>query len=517
MLKLKNLGVKGDIMKLNKIIFLFFFLLTIISCGGSSVGTSASNPSSTAFPQGLVVASPVELESSTSSSTLIKGLTKSGLSSVQSTASEVAAEEINAILDGDEIGDCDWDPTPLLDLPDDATCYGTRVLYENHPDYNASDPGNTKDGQLPPGDVGIWTETTPEGEACAPAEINARMQGIKGKTTTALKAFASMLCVANVNNVTLSTNGDVDLTDEMNATIENVSFESATLIHDNSSGEDVYSYDLVFSFENNTETHEATLSMTHTPGETPDTLFSGYFSYTVNATMDMGNCPAEEVTYAGSVDYDRDEPSMIKFRADDSIYCDHDAQAVQESGLLNPADTYDATSNPDGWGNNFTTIIGNQSVDGTGGTYTMSWQAGFGDDHSRTFNFDVDKNSETNLLTGTAYFGFGAQVQSDSYDGSIEGMICNWAGPGQGEDIHDPVGFVQFQEIEESEGGILVSTVSNIQYSPTQDCEYNGGDFRYDQDGDETIEQEEITDIGNGIANELLPIDEMSFTLPVMP
>ena len=85
--------------------------------------------------------------------------------------------------------------------------------------------------------------------------------------------------------------------------------------------------------------------------------------------------------------------------------------------------------------------------------------------------------------TGDAYFGFGKTVGTT--DGEIDGMICNWAGPGNN---HDPLPYAQHQPIkfDATVKGFIVGTAgSEITFAPTSNCIYeNTGSFWYDRDLD---------------------------------
>ncbi len=487
------------------------------SGGGNNVGTSASNPSSTAFPQGLTISSPLDTEEE---SILIRALTSG---TAAATASETIEEEIAAVLEGDSLEDCGFDVQNILETPSDATCYGPTVDYENHPDYNPADPENSPDGELPPGDLGIWRETEDGTEACAAASLNARLNGIQQKTRTALMTFASMICVSNVKGVDLPENSSSDLTDEMNdMSVTNemgIEFESVTLTHDNSSGKDEYSYNVSFSFTDpDGDSHDAILQMTHRPEADLVTSYTGRFSYAFDTTESTaGNCPSIEMTAAGSVLYDQGDESNKQVQAMDGTFCGFDADAVGSNGLVDPNDSYNATTNPDGWANNFTILIANMDEGGMG-NYSMAWQAGYMDDKSRVFNIVLSQN-DNSVREATAYFGFGAPVNDDDFDGSIDGFICNWAGPGQNEDFsHTPLDFMQRQTmVDDGAGGPFEPVTSDIAYAPTSDCEYAGGDFEYDLDGDGTIEIDETTDSADGIDNKLADLSELDFTLPTAP
>ena len=150
--------------------------------------------------------------------------------------------------------------------------------------------------------------------------------------------------------------------------------------------------------------------------------------------------------------------------------------------LLDPSVVYDAMSSPLGWADNFSILAGKFDPATMQGDYVYTWQAGKGDSHSRTFQMHVNADA----ATGDAYFGFGKTVGTT--DGEIDGMICNWAGPGNN---HDPLPYAQHQPIQFDavKGFIVGAAGSKITFAPTTSCIYqNTGTFWYDRnlDGENT-------------------------------
>jgi hypothetical protein len=82
----------------------------------------------------------------------------------------------------------------------------------------------------------------------------------------------------------------------------------------------------------------------------------------------------------------------------------------------------------DGWANNFSIFRADFNPVNNAGTYAYSWQAGAGDSHSRVLNVGI---AGPDALQGDAWFGFGQSLLSGAeLAGTINGFICNWAGPG---------------------------------------------------------------------------------------
>jgi len=457
-------------------------LVSLIGCGGN-VGTSASNPStsSTTFPRGLAVASPFELISASGGSSIIRALALE------------EGEEIEDALSGD---DCD----PGLDLsafatnPTDADCYGPTVSYVDHPDG-----GLPNDGDLPHGDVGIWSATNEEtGEACSAAQLTARMEGAKAKTDAAKKLWAAALCVGETAGSVDDTNMNAMATDKgLDLTFSDVT--------ETKSGDN---YALSMTVSDSTISVDLVLSHN---GD--DEVYDGRVAYAVNTTSDSGNCQAltgsTDVTIAGAAGYSRDADGLNLVSHQDAIFCGADADAVDEATISISADDKYSESNVDGWGATFE-IFNAEYNDSLEGSYVYAWQAGANDDNARILNISLEQVVAG--MQGQAYFGYGLPVDDDAFDGSIGGFICNWAGPGND---HTLVDSVQSQTITIDTEGNSEATASSIQYAPTVACSYDGGaGFQYDLDGDGTIDADEIADEDDGIESELADIADMVFTLP---
>lgn len=103
----------------------------------------------------------------------------------------------------------------FLKTPVNAGCYGPSVLYQGHPDASPPVSGIF---QLPSGDVGIWNAVDSATDwACAPAQLDARMDGVAMRSNTSLMTLASLINVANSAGKPMPSAGaTLDLTIEMN-------------------------------------------------------------------------------------------------------------------------------------------------------------------------------------------------------------------------------------------------------------------------------------------------------------
>lgn len=494
----------------------------ITNCGSQSgAGTRVGNPptvsTASAFPAGLAIASPLESSDSLPSAPALSRYT----TTENRSAYEEAVDRISAILEGESLTACNFDPSQLLQLSASAECYGPNVAYSGHPDAL---PGQSASGTLPPGDLGLWSEYDEQTEqACAATQLNMRMRGMQFKTQSSLESLASLLCVASNNNIELPESGSVDLTNEMAEMSESneieADFESAELsITTNEDGTVSYGYELNFSFTDNNGAHDVIVRMTHV-ALTDEGDYKGRFSYVVeDADVVQNNCPDDGLTHAGSILYTKSADDDVDILGNEGSFCGRDIDPVQSDGLIDPSDTYDPASNTDGWGLNFSTVIANFSAETRAGNYSLVWQAGPQDDNTRAFNVGLEASAATGLLSGTAFFGYGDPIFETN--GSIDGFICNWAGPGGSHTMQD---FVQRQGLEEASDGLFdsVSTDLAIGYAPTNSCDYDGlGTFSYDLDP--AMNTTDMSDPAVAVANDLLDLTdttftEAGFTLPTAP
>ena len=503
----------------------------LVGCNSaSSDSTTSSSSDSMQFPSSLAVASPTSLEDSSSASESV-----SALLSASSSAGDVrfassggsayvpsytlALAEITSLLSGTTPSSCTFDPEDFLVQDTDADCFGPQVAFENHPDASGSEP---TDGTLPSGDVGLWTETdATTGNACAADQLDARMRGMEAKSNASLKSLASLICTATLNGIAApdASTPTVDLTTEMNAIgVADTTFTLAEATYDSSTG--AYGYNLEFNYAPGSDSHDIVVNMEHTPTTSSD-VYTGQISYLVNDTFTGGNCPSNDVTLNGSLQYDSASSTEMALEVRTAQFCEHDSDGRNSSNLVDPSEKYDSSSNPTGWGNNFGILTAEFDPTALDGSFAYSWQAGPNDSNARIFNIQV----ENTATTAIAYYGYGDDIAST--DGSIEGFICNWAGPGAD---HTLIESAQYQELSfDTTTGIINADVSNIEYAPVVDCETDGTGsviFDLDIDGDLTDEDPAIaivddlavgSDIdgdGNSTIEEV--IDDSGFTLPSM-
>jgi len=144
---------------------------------------------------------------------------------------------------------------------------------------------------------------------------------------------------------------------------------------------------------------------------------------------------------------------------------------------------YKKSGNATGWADNFNAARFSFDVDSLAGNYAYIWQAGKQDPRSRRFSFKVDV--EGSATTANAYYGYGPSVYTEDSecaefsDYLIDGMVCNWTGPGgflsktpeERDAIVQP--YVQRQTLE-LVSDVWTVTDEQIKYPPTNACTCTG-------------------------------------------
>lgn len=410
-----------------------------------------------------------------------------------------------------------FDAQQFLQLATDADCYGPQLKYSGHPDYDVSMMGQSPDGNLPTGDLLLWQSTDSNGDACAVAQLNAQLKGASAQTKMALISMASMVQVIDDNSLSLPAQGEtLDLTSEFaSAAPSTISVSNADLIQTDDSQ---WHYLLEFAYTDSSDSssHSIKVALYHDPGSDSE-HYTGVLNYYATGTLarspeDAGDFPGgncndagDAATLNGSLAYNRVGDDM-QVQSRTAILCG----ATSEGFVLSSSaadyrqveadNAYSSGSNPDGWSENFSIFAGDYSLTDFAGSYAYVWQAGSGDSHSRTFNIGV--NSATAATDGEAYAGFGKQVHQT--EGEIDGMICNWAGPGNS---HTPSANNQrqFFDYNASTGNYEVAG-EDIAYLPVVGCELADGDSI-------TID----TDLDNDLADETAyNTSDNTFTLDLM-
>lgn len=543
-------------------IFLGFMLL---NCGGSGAGTTSSDGSSdgssdtgssssanvlaTAYPSDLVVAS---LTASTGASASVSAKF-AAVEDQASTATVESAmekkERIDTLLNATDeasfqeaVGEIK-DKVNIMATFGGPKCYGPSLNYTNHPDASG---GQSADGTLPSGDLGIWSVTEEStGEACVAAKLNNLIGQFEALVNIGTESVAVALGAANLEGSIsdLPAEGEsIDLT-EVTATVleENeVPIDVASLTvsrnaEDSAAGYPVFvtnvSGNITSSATNvpadpdgNGPTQETAVTggqsafvteLTHIPmGESDgeslnNETYCGRMLQSVSTSADVVQVPvncegAEGMTLCTRVDYCKTAATEITYHLRTAGFCGLEASC----GDVDPADKA-VNGNAEGWSNNFFyTVCNVNPLDGTGDC-TQAWQAGAMDNNTRVLNVTVAAGGDT----GCGYFGYGPDVAASTGVGSIDGMICNWAGPGNSHALSDKA---QRQCFSRDASGIFVSDDANlaILYAPTNSCDKSASDaFAYSLLDDAAVGVGASVDV----ANELIDLGDVVFEMPELP
>lgn len=511
--------------------------LILAACGSS--GSSGSSTSSTtssvsdAVPSDVVLASPTASTSGSSSLSAGKSVDKvlAGDATGQTYEEKKAAAE--ALHAG--TGECGF--TPSLTIPTPPECYGPEIDTANHAD------GTFTQRYLPIRDVGFWNQN--EGtQACAAAQMNFLIDAVSTRVDTMINMFNNMVCVGKKAGLALPAVGattDFKTALGEKSTINGITVNTATIerLADDSDGNPVYKSTVNVTIG----TRTATAILKHI--KTGTGTYKGKLSMTMtnDSAMSMGggnNCGSSTGTVnAGVVSYVKSSATSVVYEMNFAEFCGSTANPLNSSNNISRTDAYDASTNPDGWGNDWNYALFNLNPSNGTGTVAYAWQAGSGDGRTRVLNATVTEASDGSA-SGTAYYGFGPNVNGTDALGSIEGFICSWVGP-NGAVNSTPrthaalialtpakeINFVQKQILARAVGGTEFTTTdadSDIEYAPTTGCNKISGKesftFRAVRNQVRTPlnHSNDITDT-TLVTHELVNISDITgnFTLPTAP
>ena len=473
------------------------FTLLFTGCSPKKSEESSSSSSSTseflsAMPGNLAVSSNTASGSSVSSRTL--GRTAQAVSDTTDPVSQNdKVTRLQAVLNSTSLDECHKAIPKTMKYSGGSyvDCYGPELAYVNHPNYNGGSGFSADNQTLPTGDLGIWTAYNDNStqEACAAGQMNLLMEKTSKKIDLAMGISAMMVCAAKNDNLTLPAVGAsaLDVTDSLNKTEMDdrggMSITTATLERDNlTSGDTLWTSSLAGSFTPTGGTAQAfSITLKHVPTtdniSTISTVGEGLIQmYQTGLSETDMNCGSNTLSIANSVLY-KNTSDNLSYRAIRAKFAStiSDASNFYESdGEVRKQNKNDDTTN--GWCADYNVVVAN--VDSSGfGKVSYAWQAGPGDGYTRTFNIKTDNTSGT--LTGDAYFGFNPNPDnssgSDDYRStSIDRMICNWAGPGNGPTSKAGVSKLQRQQLEyDSTNYVWKSSSDNITFAPTDNCSFD--------------------------------------------
>jgi hypothetical protein len=226
--------------------------LPVVRSGGESADVVWSR----IFPVDLAVASPLHMENVVNAAA-VNGSWATGYA--------IATAEIYSVLTGATAVTTVFDAAGLLMAGVDANCYGPTLQYRNHPDGGG---GGT--GELPHGDLGIWQEMDSTGDACAAAQINARLNGAEQQSQASLLLMAALIDAATDAGLSLPVTGGVlDVTAAISAAgIPHVTFTLATISYDVTTGTWTYYAEFTYTDPADGSVHPMVVSLDYTPDAT---------------------------------------------------------------------------------------------------------------------------------------------------------------------------------------------------------------------------------------------------------
>jgi hypothetical protein len=435
------------------------------------------------FPGAVSVASPLKGSSAPTTAARLRSVFPEWLvptahaAGTYGSAFAESTKRIAGVLDGTVAVTSAFDPNAFGRKLQLTQCYGPTMSYMNHPDGPS---GNS--GQLPQGDLGLWSETEgTTGEACAAAELNALLASDSAHAHAALVGLAAMVRV--IGGALPAAGATTSALAGMNALrIPGVTITTANLSLDATSK--TWSYALDFSAPGS---KDVTVRLEHTPGASAN-VYAGKYQVSVAGEPPFPNCTTASTVDSLSASYDRSSASSLVLASRRGTYCATSLAGLPSAllgtdGLLDPSVKWPATAS--GWGGNFGRF--GASFDPTSdtlkGDYAYAWQAGPQDAHARLFNIRINGTS----ADGEAFYGYGDDIGTT--DGTLKGLICNWAGPGGTRRLETSYAQRQFVAFDAASGlWRQPAGGSDIRYAPTNDCTYTnatrsgGATFWYDRD-----------------------------------
>lgn len=474
-----------------------------------SAGNSVSARES--FPTGLVVAAPTELGSASAmaAATTARALAMPlGAGAGRAELTDMAAR-IEAVLAGDSsvslAGLLDF--AGLFQQGSNAGCYGPALLYANH-----EDGSGTESGLLPGGDLGLWRPTdAATGQPCVVAQLNARTAGVKHTTRQGLLLMAAMRATIAGSGGVLAmpvAGFSTDLTGPFTTVLAALPVLTGLGVHAATVALDplgkTYTYRLAVSKGTGASARSGELVLQHRPGATA-VAYSGVlrvagFDLATDATfgcsdrMTSGRYQRARIT---TVRYNR-HGDQIDFGARSGQYCGAPASLADAAhapqvasfttaGELDPAVQLPAgapgsavvAGTSTGWRGNFDRFGGAYDRTTGAGQFLHAWQAGAGDRHARALAATSTYDSATDSRTVQGYFAFADALATT--DGSLLGMVCNWAGPGA---VHAPAALFQSQTATlAGTAAVFAASASRLVYAPTNACSSTTTAFDADADG----------------------------------
>ncbi|GEM_PF-5172388 len=556
------------------------FLLCLYAWGCGSAGTDSSSSSTTsisktAAPTDSLVSQPAASNISSSSSDENVASNASKIQKIQKFLGKVTKSFFKTAfaLEDPVTFETHQDKKTILDNITNATTitgcfgdfpnamrsfvsvngFGPIVGYSAHPD------GSPSSGTFPPFDTGIWNETSNinykgsiKTQATVAAQTNKVMGDIETHADIAQRNAASTLCVGRINNkigpTTPAVGETVDLTTDMTNALSTVgkssdfmTLTSVTVkrLSDTSDGKKRYE---ISEVGRKTITGVATLTFRFTVRNVPladdGSTYKGLIQHSVEVDraggfLGGGNCPSTGAsTEVQSILYEKVSATEMRGQMKAANFCG----LISTNTSFSPYSTatgevdlsliYNASTRPNGWGDNATWVTYNNDPLTNAGTYASCWQAGALDSHARCTDLTVSATGGLNgAAGGCGHYGFGTALTSATSP-AITGMICNWSGPNNNHSTFlQPL--VQRQCITYNSTTTLYDSIPadsvatakqlKILYSPSNSCSSSSGFIFADTDSSSTATNDNTSGAARTNNLETMTSRNLSFTQPTAP
>lgn len=373
-------------------------------------------------------------------------------------------------------------------------CFGPSVQYANHDDYIS---GPDQNGTLPSGDLGLWLADNTDSngtQPCATAKLNDQLGGTRKQVRQAMLLMAGIrrLIAASSSLSMPAANATTDVQSELSSALATaapgVNVDAATVALNNVGT--VYTYRLVLSTGSGATAKQGEIVIQHTPGASAS-QFAGVLQITAAQLSNDGAFGCSDEIDSGTSHYKIATVSTIRYDKNGTAldvgvrtasYCG--APAPSSTSYIDDIATLDGNgmldlsvhlsgnsrSSVNGWRGNASRFGATMDTTTQAGDFTYLWQAGPQDDKSRAFAVHSTYNSSTETRTLDAWYAYAQAIHLTN--GDLQGMICNWAGPGNS---HTPLNHFQYQQATlTSSASIWSRTASHITYAPTVSCNSSG-------------------------------------------
>ncbi len=501
--------------------------------GGGGGGDETTNALSGAYPSDLAVTSLTA--SSSSAAGLLAGLKSQATEAVIPQTFQERKEEMQGILNAENPTDLashvnfDFNGAP----PETTGCFGPNIYLKQdggtgHPDGPIGTPPDFVQ-TLPPKDIGIYEETE-DGEACIAVQLNKLMAQIDTFVRAGMDAPALTLAAGNLGGESLPAQGESkDLLEEVSDTLAQmeaaggsmpIEFTEATLSREaeDQDGNPVYDTEVKGTVvlpdkegapglkSQEAADSDVEIDLRHIPESEDNATYTGRLqqkistSQTDNLNPNLVGC--DGMTECISIAYQKTSATELRYHMRRAQFCGLDADCFDANG--------DVTTDTTVWAAEFYYTICNVNPEDGSGDCTQAWQAGHNDGNTRTFNVSVASDG-----TGCGYFGYGPAENASEGVGSIDGMICNWTGPGSemfgSKTMTDNA---QRQCFTRNAEGRFISDSETlaILYAPTKSCDKAENSFSFGNEDPPTDHP-----VGEVVNNELIDLTDVDFTMPALP